>query len=226
MSIKSAKLTALLTGIMAQSTVFAAVTIQAPEELIMVSINGQNVKSGLFKGKKEYKVDAGPVNLNIRYQQYFEMHNGAFDIVKSDIFNVQTSELKDNQNYTLKLANAPKDNDEAKKFSQTPTIVIYDQNKKMVPHQSNVQMKPLSQFGGIFSREKSSEQVYNSHSTISEASKLTPVQNSKSAPLSIEEPTKAQPADMTVNSDQQLIQIWKKATKADRQKFLSWLAEQ
>lgn len=226
MNLKSAILTTLLLGFVVQNTVYATATIHAPEEVIVVAINGQNVKSGLFKGKKEFKVEAGPVNLNIRYQQYFEMHNGAFDIVKSDIFNVQISELKDKQYYTLQLANTPKDNDEAKKFAQSPTIAIYDQNKKLVTHQSNVQMTSPSQFGGIFTRDKASERVYNSQSTISTGSTSTPVQGTQYTKLSTEEVTTAQKTDMTSNSDQQLIQIWKKATKAERQKFLSWLAIQ
>lgn len=214
------KLTTLFLGLMVHSSVFAAATISAPEEIIVVALNGQTVKSGLFKGKKQFKIEAGPANLNLRYQEYFEMHNGRFDIIKSDVVNIRVPELKDNQNYSLTLVNPPKDEEEGKRFAQSPQIAIYDQNNKLVKiqQQSPVQNESSSILGGIFSKDDNSSRVY---STREQSSAPTP-----SIPKNIEQPIRTKTIVQPETSEQQLIEIWQQSSKSDRQKFLSWLAEQ
>lgn len=214
------KLTTLFLGLIAHGSVFAAATISAPEEIIVVALNGQTVKSGLFKGKKQFKVEAGQVNLNVRYQEYFEMHNGRFDIIKSDVVNIRVPELKDNQNYSLALVNPPKDEEEGKKFAQSPQIAIYDQNKKLVQiqQQSTVQNESPSILGGLFSKDDNSSRVY---STQEQSSTPTSSISSK-----VEQPIRTKTTVQSGTSEQELIKIWQQSSKSDRQKFLSWLAEQ
>lgn len=223
---------ALVLGLLAHSSLFAAATISTPEELIVMSVNGQEVKSSLFKGKKQFKVEAGAVDLNVRYQQYFELHNARFDIQKSGIINIQAPELKDNQNYKLVLVNPPKDEEEGRKFAAQPTIAIYDQNNQLVVQQTSAGEATKSLLdGGIFPKfaelTGSKNNVKNQPAPVyaSQVVKATTVENTeKNTAVPVIDSTK-KPV-MNASADQKLIQVWQQASKAERQKFLSWLAEQ
>ena len=86
------------------SSVFSAVTITAPEEIVILAVNGQEVNNGLIPSKKNnYQVDPGNLTVNVRYREYFEHLNGEHDIVKSGVVTIQTPDLKDNQTYNLVL---------------------------------------------------------------------------------------------------------------------------
>ncbi len=96
-------------GLLLSGSVFSAVTITAPEEIVILAVNGQEVNSGLFRSSKNnYKVDAGETNLSVRYQEYFEHLNGEHDIVKSGVVTIQTPTLKDGQTYKLAMVGVPK----------------------------------------------------------------------------------------------------------------------
>ncbi|MBD1220342.1 DUF2057 family protein [Acinetobacter seifertii] len=96
-------------GLLLSGSVFSAVTITAPEEIVILAVNGQEVNSGLFRSSKNsYKVDAGETNLSVRYQEYFEHLNGEHDIVKSGVVTIQTPTLKDGQTYKLAMVDVPK----------------------------------------------------------------------------------------------------------------------
>ena len=96
-------------GLLLSSSVFSAVTITAPEEIVILAVNGQEVNSGLIPSKKNnYQVDAGNLTVNVRYREYFDHLNGEHDIVKSGVVTIQATDLKDNQAYNLALINAPK----------------------------------------------------------------------------------------------------------------------
>ena len=115
----------LVCGSLLSGSVFAAVTISAPEEIVLLAVNDQEVNTGLFRSKNnEYKVDAGQVALSVRYQQYFEHLNGEHDILKSGVVTVTAPDLKDGQAYQLALVNAPRSFDEAKAFVTQPTVAI------------------------------------------------------------------------------------------------------
>lgn len=219
------KITALILGLMAHSSVFAAATISTPDELIVVSVNDQEVQSNLLKRAKDFKVEAGPVNLNVRYQQHFDLENGQFDIQKSGIVNIQAPELKDNQHYKLVLVNAPKNLDEGKAFAGQPTIAIYDKNNQLIVQQSGAKVGTKPGFGGgIFSNDvdltnsvkKQPMPVYGAPS----------VQPKSSQVVAMAPQSKTVTSVSSTSKDQQMIQIWQQSSKSDRQKFLSWLAEQ
>lgn len=82
-------------GLLLSGSVFSAVTITAPEEIVILAVNGQEVNSGLFRSSKNnYKVDAGETSLSVRYQEYFEHLSGEHDIVKSGVFPFKLQRLK------------------------------------------------------------------------------------------------------------------------------------
>lgn len=223
----------LLCSSLLSGGVFAAVTITAPEEIVLLAVNDQEVNTGLFRStKNEYKVDAGQVALSVRYQQYFEHLSGEHDILKSGVVTVQAPDLKDGQTYQLKLVNQPKSFDEAKRYVTQPTIAIYDKNGTLVVQQSGVnnEAKPWLS-SGVFS--KVVDLTTNTKKNIAnQPAAVYPVPNA----VTITEPTSSVVKNVDMQSstnvsnkstaDQQLIQIWQKASKAERQKFMSWLAEQ
>lgn len=211
---------------MISDSAFSAVTITAPEEIKIVALNDQEVNTGLFRSdNNQYKVDNGESLISVRYTQYFGHLNGEHDIVKSGVVTLKTPSLKDGENYRLDLINAPASFEAAKKYAEQPIIALVDKNKQLLVQQTgaNTEQKPwLGQ--DIFA-------------------KATDLMQKKSVPLNQPAPVYTQaavvsgatsPASLnssvsthSVNTaDQQLIQLWKNANKAERQKFMAWLAEQ
>lgn len=215
-------------GLMLSGSVFAAVTISAPEEIVLLAVNDQEVNAGLFRSKNnEYKVDAGTINLSVRYQQYFEHLNGEHDILKSGVVTIKAPNLKDGQNYKLSLVNAPKDFDEAKKYAEQPTVAIYDHNNQLLVQQTgaNNEQKPWLSTGifgkavDLTSRNKTpSNQPAAVYATANTTVPVTMVNSASTNSSNV--------VSSTNSADQQLIQMWQKASKAERQKFMTWLAEQ
>ena len=205
-----------ITLILASVTTFSAVTITAPEEIKILAVNDQEVNTGLFRAKNnQYKVDAGKNSLSVRYNQYFEHLNGEHDIVKSGVITLTTPLLKDGESYALNLVNAPTNYGTAKKYAEQPVIALFDQHKKILVQQTgaNTEQKPwLSQ--SLFG-------------------KVTDLTQKKSIPLNQPAPVYSQTSvtesveDRSISTtDQQLIQLWKKSSKIERQKFMNWLGEQ
>lgn len=132
-------------GLLLSGSVFSAVTITAPEEIVILAVNGQEVNSGLFRSSKNnYKVDAGEASLSVRYQEYFEHLSGEHDIVKSGVVTIQTPVLKDGQTYKLAMVDAPKQFEQAKKYAEQPTVALYSANNELIVQQTgaNNEAKP------------------------------------------------------------------------------------
>ena len=223
-------------GLMLSGSVFAAVTISAPEEIVLLAVNDQEVNTGLFRSKKnEYKVDAGQVALSVRYQQYFEHLSGEHDILKSGVVTIQAPDLKDGQTYQLALVNAPRNFDEAKTYVTQPTVAIYDHNNRLIVQQTgaNNEAKPWLS-SGIFSKvvdlTGSNKTPVNQPAAVyaNGTSATLSNQTNVSSTQSLSSPVVAKTTYSVVSesADQQMIEIWKKASKNERQKFMSWLAEQ
>lgn len=214
-------------GLMLSGSVFAAATISAPEEIVVLAVNDQEVNSGLLRKKNEYKVDAGQVAVSVRYQQYFEHLSGEHDIIKSGVVTITAPDLKDGQAYKLALVNVPKRFEDAKKYAEQPTIAIYDNNNRLVVQQTgvNTEAKPWlgsGVFGKVIDLTSSKKAPTNQPAAVY----ATPSAVAVSAPV-VSSVAKTNNVVTSSNSaDQQLIQIWQKASKAERQKFMSWLAEQ
>lgn len=211
-------------GLLLSGSVFSAVTITAPEEIVILAVNGQEVNSGLFRSSKNnYKVDAGTTNLSVRYQEYFEHLNGEHDIVKSGVVTIQTPSLKDGQTYKLAMVGAPKEFEQAKKYAEQPTVAVYNSNNELVVQQTgaNNEAKPWFATGLLgkvtdFTTKSSKQQP----DAVYAAPKPTTAQ--VAAPIAVTVPS----AGVAQTNDQRLVEIWQKSSKAERQKFMAWLAEQ
>ncbi len=212
-------------SLLLSGSVFAAATLTTPEEIVVLAVNDQEVNSGLLRKKNEYKVDAGKVAVSVRYQQYFEHMSGEHDIVKSGVVTVTAPELRDGQTYKILAVNAPKSFDDAKKYAEQPTIAIYDNNNRLLVQQTgaNTEAKPwLSSgiFGKAIDLTSSKKAPENQPAAVYATTSTAPVSSVTQIVSSTNTNTN------TNSADQQLIQMWKNASKAERQKFMTWLAEQ
>ncbi|OTG65144.1 YccT family protein [Acinetobacter silvestris] len=217
------KLSVAALSLMMSSSIFAAVTLSVPEEIVMLAVNDQEINAGFLRNhKNDYKVDAGNISLSVRYQQYFEHLNGEHDILKSGVVTIEAPNLQDGQAYTLALVNPPKSFDAAKAYAVQPTIAIYDKNNQLLVQQmgANNQAKPWLS-SGVFG------QVLDLTQKKSTNQPAAMYAQNLSLPTVAATPVVSPQANTMSNSvDQQLIQVWQKATKVERQRFMSWLAEQ
>ena len=213
-------------GLLLSSSVFSAVTITAPEEIVILAVNGQEVNNGLIPSKKNnYQVDPGNLTVNVRYREYFEHLNGEHDIVKSGVVTIQTTDLKDNQTYNLALVNAPKDFSQAKKFAEQPTVALYDQSKKLVVQQTGANNEAQPWFSGnsLLARTLDLTQK-NKNNVVNQPAPVYAASTTNVAPVAVTATTAVSGNIKT--TDQQLVELWQKASKAERQKFMAWLAGQ
>ena len=209
---------------------YAASTITAPDDIVIVGINDQAIKSSLLKKSKEYKVNPGALSLSVRYQAYFEDNLNRHDIVKSDVLRLDVPQIQDNQRYVLKLINAPKDHDDAKKYAEQPMIALFDQNNQQVVQELKMSNQPRNSIlGGLFSDSVDLTQAAPTNNSSVVTRQTAKTQSSTGAqPVNTQIAVKQASTQLAnVQSvDQHMIQLWQNASKAERQKFMTWLAEQ
>ena len=209
-------------ALMACSSAFSAAIIAVPEEIKLLAVNDQEVRSGLFSSAQQVKVNAGENVMNLRYQQYFEHHNGAHDILKSGVITLKTPILQDGENYRLALVNPPKDFDAAKEFKDQPSVGLYNQKNQLLVQQTGAKASSTGWLGGSWLNKTldttQNSAAINQPAAVYTAAAVLPSEETTSATL----PT----AKQTPGKEQQLIQLWQQASKVERQKFMSWLAEQ
>lgn len=187
------------------TSVFSAVTVTVPEEIKIVAVNDQEVNSGLLRSNQTYSLDAGINAISVRYNEFFQHSDNSHDILKSGVVTVKTPNLKDGETYRLALIQAPKDFDAAQKYKDQPIIGLYDAKNQLLVQQPGAKDAAKPWFGNRVLTKKMDLTTQTA----------TPV-NQLAAVYT-------QSADQ---NDQQLIQLWQKASKAERQKFMTWLAEQ
>lgn len=224
------KVSALALVASLSQNLYAASTITAPDDIVIVGINDQAIKSSLLKKSKEYKVNPGALSLSVRYQAYFEDNLNRHDIVKSDVLRLDVPQIQDNQRYVLKLINAPKDHDDAKKYAEQPMIALFDQNNQQVVQELKMSNQPRNSIlGGLFSDSVDLTQAAPTNNSSVAIRQTAKTQSSTGAqPVNTQIAVKQASTQLAnVKSvDQHMIQLWQNASKAERQKFMTWLAEQ
>ena len=216
------RITAAVVALLGSTSVFSAVTLTVPEEIKMIAVNDQEVRSGLLRSDQTYKLDAGTNVISVRYTEFFQHNDNSHDILKSGVVTVKTPELRDGEAYKLALINAPKNFDEAKKYKDQPIIGLYDAKNQLLVQQAGAKdaAKPLL-----------GQSVLGKSVDLTTNKVITPTNQ----PAAVYTQTASTPNIATANVqenasvgqlDQQLIQLWKQASKAERQKFMNWLGEQ
>lgn len=198
---------------------YAAVTIAAPEVIDVLAVNDQEVKNNFLRSQEStYEIDAGKASLSIRYRQFFQHLNGEHDILKSGVVTVQTPDLKDGETYTLALVNPPQSFEAAKIYAAQPTVALYNSKNELVVQQTgaNTEAKPWLS-SGLLGR---------SFDLTQKQIKPSVHQPEPTYTASIVDTVKTAMTSRNTQTDQQLIELWKKASKAERQSFMNWIAEQ
>ena len=222
---------AILTG--CAVTASADVLINTPEEIVVLSINDQEMKKSIFGGTKNtYRLEAGTHQIAVKYQQIFEDNYVSHDIVRSGIVTLNTGNLIDQQTYHLALVNPPSSHDEAKKFAEQPVIALKDASGQIVAQHtgSNTASQPLlsSLLGKNNEIDVRGTKQVASQTAIVKAPESAPTVVQGSVPVSV--PTQVVKSEVVAaiktSKDQQLIDLWKSASAQERQKFMTWLAEQ
>lgn len=226
---KNLKFSVLSFGLLFSHCVWAASTIQSPENIVVLSINQQAVKGGLLHNKKQYQLESGPAELTLRYQQYFDHGNSQHDILKSDEIVLQIPNLNEGQKYRLALEHAPKDFEAARDYVDHPVIALYDQNNQAVELKQRNTQKSAPLFGSLFNKEQSTvysnsvaEAQINATVAKSEQSQNTVFKRDAQQLNDVQNPEKL---NDSLPKDQEMIRLWQQASKAERQKFMSWLAD-
>ena len=116
-------ITAAVVALLSSTSAFSAVTLTVPEEIKIIAVNDQEVRSGLLRSDQTYKLDAGTNAISVRYTEFFQHNDNSHDILKSGVVTVKTPELKDGEAYKLALINAPKNFDEAKNIKISQLLV-------------------------------------------------------------------------------------------------------
>lgn len=207
--------------LMMASPAFATITLTTPEEIKVAAINGQEVNTSLFSSKKNaHQLKAGENVISVRYTQYFEENRniGTHEIIRSNIVNIKTPLLEDNQNYVLALIDNPKNIDIAREYAKQPIFGLYDSKNQLLVKQQGAKSSNLGIVSNLFTE---GESVDKSQVNIQPSPEYTPQAKLNSSIGKTQLNIGVQNGEA-----QQLIHIWKNTTKAERQKFMTWLAEQ
>jgi len=198
---------------------YAAVTIAAPEVIDVLAVNDQEVKNNFLRSQEStYEIDAGKASLSIRYRQFFQHLNGEHDILKSGVVTVQTPDLKDGETYTLALVNLPQSFEAAKIYAAQPTVALYNSKNELVVQQTSANTEAKPWLGSGLLRR--------SFDLTQKQIKPSVHQPEPTYTASIVDTVKTAMTSRNTQTDQQLIELWKKASKAERQSFMNWIAEQ
>lgn len=206
--------------LMGTTSVFSAVTLTAPEEIKIVAVNEQEVNSGLLRKNQNYKLDAGVNTISVRYTEFFQHHDNSHDILKSGIVTMKTSELKDGESYHLALINAPKDFNEAQRYKDQPIIGLYDAKQQLLVQQAGTKDASTPWFGNSI-LSKTLDLTTKPKTAVNQPAA---VYTQEFTQPKVQTQVEKQPINTPLET--QLIQLWQQASKVERQKFMSWIAEQ
>src|SRR5690606_30884671 len=218
MNLRFAIVVATLLG---TTSVFSAVHLSTPEEIQVVSSNDQEVNAGLLRKNQTYQLDSGINNISLRYTEFFQHNDNSHDILKSGIVTVKSSELKEGENYRLALINAPQNFDDAKKYKDQPVIGLYDAKNQLLVQQAGAKENAKPLLGSnIFTKS-----IDLTTKTVTPTNQPAAVYT-QAAVIPQKAKTNTDQAGVNPTVDKELIQLWQKASKTERQKFMSWVADQ
>ncbi len=177
----------------------------------MTAINGQAVNKGLLsRDKTHFTLQAGKHVITARYDRIFDLTRNTHDYVKSGNITI-TADLADNKNYKLVMPNQPKRYDQAKKFAKNPTLAI-KLGKQTLASQSN----QVAENGLFLKAEQKINSLFSKNDAVNDNAKVI---------ASIAQNTPQATTNNTKSTLDQFMQIWLKATPAERERIRAWIAK-
>ena len=213
--------TVMTVAALATTQTFAQVTLNVADNTVVTAINGQEVKSGLFSNpQKTFKLAPGKHVITAKYNRLYELRGDNHDVLRSSNISVPV-ELVDNQSYVLDMLGQPEDYNAAKQYVKQPTLAVLQGKQVIASQQAN-----SSNNSGIFSGLGNAlGGVFGGNSKALEANQQTITALNTQSGNAI--PALNQPATTTVTSSSdtldQFMQLWLRATPAERDKIRQWI---
>ncbi len=204
---------------MASTFAYSAVTLDVEDNIKVTAINGQAVNKGLFsRDKSHFTLQAGKHVITARYDRMFNFSRDKHDYVKSGNITV-TADLADNQTYKLVMPNQPKRYAQAKEYAQKPTLAIKLGNQTLASQSTQVAK------GSLFATaEQKFSSLFNKNNAVNDNAKVI-ASIAQTAPQTTTQNTSQATTENTKSTLDQFMQIWLKATPAERERIRAWIAK-
>lgn len=197
----------------------AQVTLNVEENVIVTAINGQEVKTGMFSNPtRQFNLEAGKHVITAKYTRLFDLRSNDHDVLRSSNISLPV-ELADNQTYQLVMAGQPNDYQQAKEYVKKPVLAIV-QNGRTLASQQATDSNTGSIFsglgnalGGVFGGGNKALQANQQAIASLEGKSANTI------------PAIAPTTTATASTDtlDQFMQLWLKATPAEREKMRQWI---
>ncbi len=216
---KSAIALAMLSGLAMPA--FAQVTLNVGDNVVVTAINGQEIKNGLLtEPKRTFHLEAGKHVISAKYNRLFELRGDNHDVLRSSNISIPV-ELTDNQSYDLVMAGQPDDYSRAKDYVKQPTLAVMQNGRTLATQQATdgtgtgIFSGLGNALGGVFGG--SSKALESNQQAISaldgKAGNTIPAIATTSTTVTT----------MSTDTLDQFMQLWLKATPAEREKMRSWI---
>lgn len=203
----------------------AAVTLVVGDHMKVTAINGQELQQSLFQDSaKEFTLEPGRHAITAKYDRLYDLSRDEHDYLRSGNVSV-VADLADNQTYRLTMLNQPEAYAQAKEYAKRPVLAI-QQGTTVIASQQGMggnQGGLLSglgrALGGVFDGGNDAEQQ-NQRVIASLNQPSTTAYNTTGVAT-----TTNQTANAGASTDalDQFMQIWLKATPAEREKMRQWI---
>lgn len=203
---------------------FGVVTLNVGDNTIVTAINGQEVKNGMFSNpQRKFELQPGKHVITAKYTRLYNLRNDEHDVLRSSNISLPV-ELMDNQTYELVMANQPDSYAKAKDYAKKPTLAIVQGTNTLASQQAST----VSEGSGIFSGLGSaiggifgggSKAVASNQQAINALDGKSPTTIPAIAPTV----TPTTPAVASTNMLDQFMNLWLKATPAEREKIRQWV---
>jgi len=217
----------------------AAVTLKVDDHIKVTAINGQEIGQSLLQPlTKEFTLAPGKHVITAKYDRLYDLRRDEHDYLRSGNVSV-AAEMQDNQTYTLSMLGQPEEYRAAKEYVKQPTLAVTQgttvvaSQKGMVNNDSGIFSGLGNALGGIFGGG-SDAQAANQRAiaSLEQTGSLANTSGTQAipamAPLTQTTQTVATPAP-AVNSNaatlDQFMQLWLKASPAEREKMRQWIQQ-
>lgn len=217
---------------------FAQVTLNVGDNVVVTAINGQEIKNSMFRDPtRTFTLEPGKHVITAKYQRLYELRGDEHDILRSNNISIPV-ELQDNRAYTLIMANQPDSYIRAKDYIKKPTLALVDSNSQTVASQqaqggsdggifSGLGSALGGMFGGNSKAVESNQQTINALDGKSSGGipALAPSNTTTTTPTTPNTVAASNTNTNNTNMDtlDQFMNLWLKATPAEREKIRQWV---
>ncbi|MFC6381569.1 DUF2057 family protein [Psychrobacter glacincola] len=203
----------------------AAVTLVVDDNIKVTAINGQELTQSVFQPlTKSFTLQPGKHVITAKYDRLYDLRRDEHDYLRSGNVSV-AAEMADNQTYRLTMPNQPEDYAAAKEYAKRPTLAI-QLNNTVIASQESVGGDNNSLFsglgkalGGVFGGSGDAElQNQRAIAALDQPSVSTKASANTGATA-----TQTTSINASASTLDQFMQIWLKATPAEREKMRQWM---